>query len=76
MSMFGFIASFFKEGGPFMFIILGVGVLATAVGFERVGFESGLGEVIFIVSDQARTSVLPATVNAIRCRAYRSGRGS
>ena len=35
MSMFGFIASFFREGGPFMFIILGVGVLATAIGFER-----------------------------------------
>jgi len=35
MSVFGFMASFFQQGGPFMFIILGVGVVATAIGLER-----------------------------------------
>ena len=35
MNFVGWVATFFREGGPFMFIILGVGVLAAAVGLER-----------------------------------------
>jgi biopolymer transport protein ExbB/TolQ len=35
MSVVGFMASFFQEGGPFMFVILGVGVVAAAIGLER-----------------------------------------
>jgi biopolymer transport protein ExbB/TolQ len=35
MSVVGFMASFFQQGGPFMFVILGVGVIAAAIGLER-----------------------------------------
>jgi biopolymer transport protein ExbB/TolQ len=35
VNVVGWAASFFKDGGPFMFLILGVGVLAVAIGIER-----------------------------------------
>ncbi len=35
MNVVGWVATFFQEGGPFMFLILGVGVLAAAIGLER-----------------------------------------
>ena len=36
MNVLGWAASFFQAGGPFMFLILGVGVVASAVAFERL----------------------------------------
>lgn len=45
MNAIGSVAAFFKEGGPFMYVILGVGVAAAAIAVERCLVILGAGRV-------------------------------
>lgn len=59
MNVLGWAASFFKDGGPFMFLILGIGVLAASVGLERA--------VVILSAGRVRTEkLLSRVVSSLR----------